>query len=396
VAAPGARPAIEVDGIGKRFKRYRKRPSSIKARVGGGRTHAEEFWALKDVSFEVPEGSTTGLIGPNGSGKSTLLRIIAGILRPSEGRVVTRGRIAALLELGAGFHQELTGRENVYLNAAILGLSRSQTDAVFGSIVEFAELEDFIDTQLKFYSSGMVVRLGFSVAVHVDPQILLVDEVLAVGDEAFQRKCLERIEQFQREGRTIVFVTHAADLVRQICDQAIMLEKGAIRTAGDPDEVVREFRLFLLRHDLAYATEEGTRELEIVSASLIREDGSSGERAVVGETLTLQVDLKAGRPIEDPVISFALHDENNTFVFGTNTDWKGLRFHPFEGKKRIRFRLRSLPFVVGKYWVTVGVHSRDATTVYHVQEQRYSFVMQPGPENPGKVHIAVDVDAEDL
>ncbi|MFL5798804.1 MAG: ABC transporter ATP-binding protein [Actinomycetota bacterium] len=391
-----ALPAIEVAGIGKRFKRYRKRPSSIKARVGGGRTRAEEFWALKDVSFEVPEGSTMGLIGPNGSGKSTLLRIIAGILRPSEGRVVTRGRIAALLELGAGFHPELTGRENVYLNASILGLSRSEADAVFASVVEFAELEDFIDTQLKFYSSGMVVRLGFSVAVHVDPQILLIDEVLAVGDEAFQRKCLARIEQFQREGRTIVFVTHAADLVRQVCDQAVMLEKGAIRVAGEPDNVVREFRLFMLRDDLAYATDQGTRELEIVSASLIREDGSSGERATVGETLTLQVDLKASRPIDDPVISFALHDENNTFVFGTNTDWRGLRFRPFEGKKRIRFHLRSLPFVQGKYWVTLGVHSRDASIVYHVQEQRYSFVVQVGEENPGKVFIPVDVDVEDL
>jgi ABC-type polysaccharide/polyol phosphate transport system ATPase subunit len=389
-------PAIEVEGIGKRFRRYRKRPSSIKARIGGGRSQAEDFWALKDVSFEVPEGSTMGLIGPNGSGKSTLLRIIAGILRPSAGRVVTRGRIAALLELGAGFHPELTGRENVYLNAAILGLSRAEADAAFDSIVDFAELEEFIDTQLKFYSSGMVVRLGFSVAVHVDPQILLVDEVLAVGDEAFQRKCLARIEQFQREGRTIVFVTHAADLVRQICDQAVMLERGAVRVAGEPDEVVRQFRLFMLKDDLAYATNEGTRELEIVSASLISQDGSSGARARVGETLTLQVDLKANRPIEDPVISFALHDEHNTFVFGTNTDWKGLHFFPFEGKKRIRFHLRSLPFVQGKYWVTIGVHSRDASVVYHVQEQRYSFVVETGEENPGRVYIPVDVDVEDL
>jgi ABC-2 type transport system ATP-binding protein len=388
--------AIEVQAIGKRFRRYREKPTSLKQRVGRLRTRAEEFWALKDVSFDVPEGSTTGLIGPNGSGKSTLLRIIAGILRPTEGQVVTRGRIAALLELGAGFHPELTGRENVYLNASILGLSRAETDAVFDSIVAFSELEDFIDTQLKFYSSGMVVRLGFSVAVHVEPQILLVDEVLAVGDEAFQRKCLARIQEFQQEGRTIVFVTHAADLVRQICDQAVMLQKGEIHVAGDPDEVVREFRLSMLKDDLAYAREQGSRELEIVGATLIREDGSSGEQAVSGETLTLQVDLKAHRPIEDPVISIALHDENNKFVFGTNTDWKGLRFHPFEGKKRIRFHLRSLPFVGGKYWVTLGVHSRDAATVYHVQEQRYSFTVRTGEENPGQVAIAVDVDSEDL
>src|SRR5947207_954314 len=239
--------AIEVDGIGKRFRRFKERPTSIKARVTKFRVRAEEFWALKDVGFDVPEGSTTGLIGPNGSGKSTLLRIVAGILRPSEGRVLTRGRIAALLELGAGFHPELTGRENVYLNASILGLSRRDTDAVFDDIVAFAELEDFIDNQVKFYSSGMFVRLGFAVAVHVDPAVLLVDEVLAVGDEAFQRKCLDRVRQFQREGRTIVFVTHVADLVRQICDEALMLEHGRIQAAGCPDVGVPEFRREKLR-----------------------------------------------------------------------------------------------------------------------------------------------------
>ena len=389
-------PAIEVEGVGKQFRRYKERPTSLKARVTKFRVRAEEFWALKDVGFEVREGSTTGLIGPNGSGKSTLLRIIAGILRPTEGRVVTRGRIAALLELGAGFHPELTGRENVYLNASILGLSRKETDAAFDSIVDFAELEDFIDTQVKFYSSGMFVRLGFAVAVHVDPQILLIDEVLAVGDEAFQRKCLAKIQSFQEEGRTIVFVTHAADLVRQICDQAVMLTKGVIQASGDPDEVVREFRLSMLKHDLAYATEQGSKELEIVAASLVREDGSSGEHPTSGETLTIQIDLKAHHPIEDPVISFALHDENNKFVFGTNTGWKGVVFHPFEGKKRLRFHLRSLPFVGGKFWVTLGVHSRDASTVYHVQEQRYAFTVEAPEENPGQIYFPVDIDVEDL
>src|SRR5919198_1055674 len=271
-------PAIEIQGIGKKFRRYKERPTSLKQRVTRFRVRSEELWALKDVGIEIEEGSTFGLIGPNGSGKSTLLKIVAGILRPSEGRVVTRGRIAALLELGAGFHPELTGRENVYLNASILGLSRKETAAAFDSIVAFAELEDFIDSQVKFYSSGMFVRLGFAVAVHVDPQILLVDEVLAVGDEGFQRKCLDRVRQFQREGRTIVFVTHAVDLVRQICDEAVMLDRGRIHTSGDPEDVVREFRLQMLRDELAYAgdTEEtGSREIEIVSADLMHEDGSS-------------------------------------------------------------------------------------------------------------------------
>src|SRR5918912_483663 len=228
-------PAIEIDGISKKFRRYRERPTSLKQRVTRFRVRSEEFWALKDVDIAIPEGSTFGLIGPNGSGKTTLLKIVAGILRPTEGRVVTRGRIAALLELGAGFHPELTGRENVYLNGSILGLSRKEIDDRFDEIVAFAELEDFIDNQVKFYSSGMFVRLGFAVAVHVDPQILLIDEVLAVGDEGFQRKCLERIRQFQREGRTIVFVTHAADLVRRICDDAVVLNRGRIHARGEPN-----------------------------------------------------------------------------------------------------------------------------------------------------------------
>ena len=389
-------PPIEVQGIGKSFRRYRARPGSLKQRITNFRVKAEAFWALRDITFDVAPGSTVGLIGPNGSGKTTLLKIIAGILRPTEGRVVTRGRVAALLELGAGFHPELTGRENVYLNASILGLSRRETDAAFDAIVAFSELEDFIDSQVKFYSSGMFVRLGFSVAVHVDPQILLVDEVLAVGDEGFQRKCLERIEQFQRDGRTIVFVTHAADLVRRICDDAVVLSRGRIHARGEPDHIVREFRALMLRQELPYAREEGTREIEIVSAALVREDGTSADVVMTGEGVILQVDLKAHRPVDDPVVAFALHDGNNQFVFGTNTDWRGKRFRPFEGKKRIRFHLRSLPFVDGQYWVTVGVHSRDATRTYHALEQRFTFGMERGEENPGRVFVPVEVEVEEL
>ena len=187
--------------------------------------------------------------------------------------MTTRGRIAALLELGAGFHPELTGRENVYLNASILGLTKKETDRHFDAIVAFAELEDFIDQQVKYYSSGMFVRLGFAVAVHVDPQILLVDEVLAVGDEGFQRKCIERVKQFQAEGRTIVFVTHAVDLVRRICDEAIMLDHGEVRASGDVDSVISELRTVLLQQHAYYAGEEGTRDLEIVSRRGLRRPG---------------------------------------------------------------------------------------------------------------------------
>ncbi len=234
--------AIEVERVSKRFRLYRERPSSVKQRLLVTRSKAEDFWALRDISFEIEQGASIGLIGHNGSGKTTLLKCIAGILRPTEGTIRSRGRMAALLELGAGFHPELTGRENVFLNASFLGLDRRATERVYDDIVAFAELEEFMDNQVKFYSSGMLVRLGFAVAVHVDPEILLIDEVLAVGDESFQRRCIERVREFQRDGRTIVLVTHALDTVVDVCDRAVMLDHGLLHTSGEPAEVVRELR----------------------------------------------------------------------------------------------------------------------------------------------------------
>ena len=387
--------SVEIENVSKKFRLYKEKPSSLKARLISARARADDFWALRDVSFDIEPGQSVGLIGPNGSGKTTLLKMIAGILRPTSGSVITRGRIAALLELGAGFHPELTGRENVYLNAAFLGLSRKETDAVYDDIVDFAELPDFMDNQVKFYSSGMLVRLGFAVAVHVDPAILLVDEVLAVGDEAFQHKCLDRVRRFQRDGRTIIFVTHAVDLVRQICDRAVMLDHGSIHSQGAPDQVVRDFRLVMLQHDLDYATDEGTKEIEIVSAELVGADGGTASVIRPGEELTIVVDLRASAPVGDAVLSFALHDQDNRFVFGSNSDEHGVDLRGIEGKRRVRFRLRSVP-VSGKFWVTLGVHSRDSSRVYHVQEQRYTFEVSVGEATTGQVFIPVDVDVEEL
>jgi len=386
--------AIAVDGVSKRFKLYRERPTSLKERVVRWRVAADELWALRDVSVDVPEGQTLGLIGPNGSGKTSLLKVIAGIIRPTSGQVTTRGRIAALLALAAGFHPELTGRENVYLNASILGLSRQETDRRFDDIVQFAELEEFIDNQVKFYSSGMYVRLGFAVAVHAEPAILLVDEVLAVGDIGFQRKCLDRIQSFQRDGRTIVFVTHAPDLVLRVCDRVVLLDHGRAIRQGSPREVVRDFRRLMSRQDVAYGWDEGTKEIEIVSAEILGPAGAGSEIFAPGDELVIQMDLKAASPVEDPVISFALHDENNTFQFGTNTDWRDARIDRFEGTYRVRFILKSLPFVDGRYFVTLGVHSRDSRRVYHLQEQRYSFDVVKGEENPGAVYIPVECHVE--
>lgn len=213
----------------------------------------QDFWALSDVEFDVRTGETFGIIGRNGSGKSTLLKCIAGILQPTSGQIVVRGQVAAMLELGAGFQPELSGRDNIYLNASLLGLSRRDIARRFDDIVQFAELEDFIDNQVRFYSSGMYVRLGFAVAVNVEPDVLLIDEVLAVGDERFQEKCLDRIHEFQTEGRTIVVVSHSAAMLRQICDRVVVLENGKVVTVGLPGEAIRAFRDCLLAGEVPVA-----------------------------------------------------------------------------------------------------------------------------------------------
>ncbi|HEY4376237.1 MAG TPA: ABC transporter ATP-binding protein, partial [Acidimicrobiales bacterium] len=236
--------AIEVEHVSKHFKLYREgKTSSVKERlIKAGRNPHQTFKALDDISFEVRHGETFGLLGHNGSGKSTMLKCIAGTLRPNGGRITVTGRLAALLELGAGFHGDLTGRENIYMNGSILGFSRGQVDAILDDVVAFSELDDFIDMQVKHYSSGMMARLGFAVAINVEPEVLLIDEVLAVGDEAFQRKCIERVKQIKRSGATIVIVSHMADLVRILADRAAVFDHGQMLTIGPPAEAIRTLR----------------------------------------------------------------------------------------------------------------------------------------------------------
>jgi ABC-2 type transport system ATP-binding protein len=389
--------AIEVHGVSKRFHVFRERPSTIKQRLLTSRARADDFWALRDVDLAIGDGTTFGLIGHNGSGKTTLLKCIAGILRPTSGTIRQRGRLAALLELGAGFHQELTGRENVYLNASFLGLSRRQTDAVFDDIVAFAELEDFIDNEVKFYSSGMLVRLGFAVAVHVDPDVLLIDEVLAVGDEAFQAKCLERIRTFQREGRTIVLVTHALDTVIEICDRAAMLHHGELHAVGMPDDVVREMRYVLLGvTDPNFVPEEGTREAEIAEVQIVPPPGAREGRILRGDTFTIAVDVRQNEPVDDLDVDFAVLDGATNYpVLEARTSRAGLDLGRFD-KKRVLFRIQGFPYDPGKYWVTVGVSSRETGHLYHVQTQRYLFEVYDAPRIQDRVDVSVGVEVEDL
>jgi ABC-2 type transport system ATP-binding protein len=389
--------AIVVDDLAKRFRVFRERPTSLKQRLLTGHARAEDFWALRDITLDVAEGSTFGLIGHNGSGKTTLLKCIAGILRPTSGRITQRGRLAALLELGAGFHPELTGRENVYLNASFLGLSRRQTDAVYDAIVEFAEIGDFMGSRVKVYSSGMLVRLGFAVAVHVDPDVLLVDEVLAVGDEAFQAKCIARVREFQREGRTIVLVTHALDTVRELCDRAAMLHHGTLHALGHPDDVVREMRYVLLGvTDPSFVPEEGTREAEIAGVQIVRANGKGEGPVLRDDPLDIVVDVRAHEPVDDLDVDFQILDgATNHPVLEARTSRAGLDLGRFENR-RVRFRIGAFPYTAGKYWVTVGLSSRATGHAYHVQTQRYLFEVIEVPRVQERVEVPVRIEVEDM
>jgi ABC-2 type transport system ATP-binding protein len=391
---------VSVADVSKTFRLYHERAYSLKERiVNRRRARYETFWALRDVSIEIGGGETAGLIGPNGSGKTTLLKLVAGIIRPTEGRIETHGRIASLLELGAGFHPDLTGRQNVYLNASILGLSKKETDRHFDAIVAFSELEKFIDMQVRHYSSGMYVRLGFAVAVHVDPQILIVDEVLSVGDEAFQRKCLDRIRTFQRDGRTIVFVTHAADTVREICNSAFFLWEGRLAAAGKPADVIREYRHQLhgeAHLEAAPFEERGDRRVRILRVRLADADGKERTAFRPGEDLHVIVDLEAPDPIEDPLVGIAIHDNQDGLVVGTNSDIAGLPLGTVHGKSRITFVCRSIPMRSGTFALTVGVTTRDNRTVYHWQEKAYPFRCEDATAGHGSIAVRVDATVERL
>jgi ABC-2 type transport system ATP-binding protein len=378
---------IRVNDVAKKFTINKEK--SLKERLvnmGRSKQYVKDFWALKGVSFELEASQTLGLIGANGSGKSTMLKIIGGILTPDTGYVERRGRLAALLELGAGFHGDLTGRENVYLNASILGLTRKQTESYFDAIVDFSGIEPFIDTQVKFYSSGMYVRLAFAVAVHVDPDILLVDEVLAVGDEPFQRKCMERIKQFQREGRTIVFVTHGLDQIRQLCDRVIMLEQGAVVVDGTPVDALRAFRE---RYNVqaGQEPEHGDRRVEIIKTIVTDGDGRPKDRFTPGDSMGIEMEVLAHEATDDWVAGVAITNHLDLLVYGTNTKLMGIELPPISGRRRVRYLFDGIPMVEGQYYVTLAVHPKVGPE-YHRLDRAVSFKVFSEAADDGVLHLA--------
>jgi len=381
--------AIEVQDVSKMFKLYHENVRSLKEKVlFFNKRGYEEFWALTDVDIRVSEGETLGIIGANGSGKSTLLKLMTKILYPTKGKVITNGTIAALLELGAGFQPDLTGRENVYLNASILGFSKKEVDKRFDEIVAFAEMERFIDNHVRNYSSGMYIRLGFAVAINVDPDILIIDEVLAVGDEAFQRKCIERIEKIQDEGKTIIFVTHNVEVCREICTYVVMLDQGNIVKEGMPKDVVKYYHEFMESDEAG--GERGNHQIEVIGVALLNDKDEAVNDFNTGEGMKIRVAYRANEPVTDPVFGFSLDDYRGFTAYGTNTRLKGMDLGTLEGEGFVEFDLNKLPMLEGRYLVSVAIHSRDERVIYHWIERKYPFDMHSDVSDVGLLYIPTD------
>ena len=417
--------AIEIRHVSKSFRLYHEHYSSLKEKmIHFGRVPFEDFHALDDIDIDIEAGSTVGILGHNGSGKSTLLKCVAGILQPNEGEIVTRGRLAALLELGAGFHPELTGRENVFMNASILGLSKKDISRVFDEIVAFSELEKFIDMQVRHYSSGMYIRLGFAVAVNVDPDILLVDEVLSVGDESFQRKCIERVSEFQREGRTILFVTHAADLVRKVCERGLVLDHGVLVADASPGEAIRTFRESLQHSGLADPTMEAVEAVEAAQAADAVDAHTTGEHVAVGralaaqathrvqitnvtiehpgtlvgrqwllpdEAMSIRVAYHASEPTDDLLFGIAIYDQEGNTIFGANTKIFDVPVPVADGDGQVTFDFEHVPLLDGTYLVTLAIQSTDEGTVHDWREQQYQFSVMNPTRAAGLVSLPLQV-----
>lgn len=395
--------AIEIIEVTKHFRLYQEKLQSAKERIiRFGRVSYEDFYALRDVSFEVAEGQTTGLLGHNGSGKSTLLKCVAGTLRPSSGTIRTRGRVAALLELGAGFHGDLTGRENMYLNGSILGFTKADVDKIFDDVVDFAEIPQFIDMQVKHYSSGMTARLGFALAIHVDPDIVLVDEVLAVGDEAFQRKCLERVREMQAEGRTILVVTHAPDMVRQVCQMGAVLDRGELIAFDEPGPAIRAFRDSLVRRGIALEEDLDEVDQAVLDARelskavrftdvSIEYPTADAEYILPGQRVRVRCAYEAPEKVDDVVFAINIVDEEGRLMLGTNTDVANARLDFVKGRGEVVFDLAEVHLLDGDYDVSVGIHTHDVGEEYDHSSGHHRIQVMNPTQSVGRVHFPMQI-----
>jgi ABC-type polysaccharide/polyol phosphate transport system ATPase subunit len=385
---------ISVESVSRRFRIHARETRTLKDLfVQRGRSEATDVWALNDISIEVARGEAVGLIGRNGSGKTTLLRLIAGIIKPTSGRVRAEGRIGSLLELGAGFHPDFTGRENVHLNGAIQGLRRQDIRERFDEIVAFAELEHAIDRPVRTYSSGMTMRLGFAIAAFLDADILLLDEVFAVGDEAFQRKCFGRIFAFKEAGGTIVFVSHDASAVERLCERSVLLDEGGVAFDGPTREAVARYRRTLAAdadpaERGAGLREWGTGEMTITSAAVVGEEGAERLQFLAGEPFALRVSVAAHDGTPPPRLQLELRDDAGTLVAGEAVDLRELGWSSENGELGVRFDVGSLPLADGRFHLRLGLTDETGERVYHQLDDALVFVVYPGGEERGVVRFA--------
>jgi ABC-2 type transport system ATP-binding protein/lipopolysaccharide transport system ATP-binding protein len=392
---------IVIDNVSKEFRLQADPPGSLKEMFTRRDRSREKthFWALDNVSLEIPEGSMYALIGHNGSGKSTLLRCIAGIYRPTSGKVTVDGRMSTLLELGAGFHPDLSGRENIYLNATILGMKRKEIDKKFDEIVAFAGVEQFIDSPVKVYSTGMYVRLGFSVAVHVQPEILIIDEVIAVGDEQFQRRCFDHLYGLRRQGVTIVVVTHGMGTVETMCDRAAWLDHGVLQMEDEAPLVASAYlkrvnvqenaereRIAAEQNDLADEERAAARRASPIKVLAIRFEDSRGQpisAAVTGEPLTVAIDYDATELIESPVFGIAVHSIAGGYVSGLNTKVSEFDVPDLRGEGTVRLRMEPLLLNPGEYLISLGITDGQIQHFYVNEYQEWRLLVREGDGLPG-------------
>ena len=381
---------IVVDRVSRTFRVYPKAQRTLKdVFVSRGRLGVREVEALRDVSLTVEPGGAVGLVGRNGSGKTTLLRLISGIIKPSNGKAEAGGRVASLLELGAGFHQDFTGRENVYLNASIHGLSRARVREVMDEIISFAELEKFIDLPVRTYSSGMFMRLGFSVAAHIQSDVLLLDEVFAVGDEQFQRKCFGKIAEFKQRGGTIVFVSHDAQAVERLCDRAVLLRQGEVAFDGPTTEAIAEYRRLLAADAnpdelVAGLREWGSGEARIVSAELLDDDGEPRTQFASGEPATVRLRVAADAGIAPPRVSLELRDDGGLVLGAAAQDTADLGWNG-GGERDLTYRLERLPLADGSFHLRFALADAVSGRLLHTLDDAVRFFVFPAGEETGAI-----------
>jgi len=401
--------AIVVKDLGKRFYRYHADQSvTLKEAVLSGwrqMKSPEHFWALRDISFSVSPGQMLGVIGSNGSGKSTLLRLLGGVGRSDQGSVRVKGRIGALLDLGAGFHPDLTGRENVIVSGVVAGLTRREVARCFDSIVEFAELQAFIDNPMRTYSTGMQMRLAFAVAVHTKPDVLLIDEFLSVGDLSFQAKCLARIAQFKAQGCAIVFVSHNAEQIQQLCDQVLWLRRGQVMAYGEPEVVAGQY-IAEMRSETQRRTPVeqpplltpsgvelqvnknrfGSLELEIIDVCLLNSNGLTITELESGDSLRIEIKYQSRQPISAPIFGVTISQEDGLPCYDTNTKLANLSLPLIQGQGKIALELKRLDLRGGKYFVDVGVYEQDWAYAYDYHWHVYPLLVSSTATSKGILH----------